>query len=216
VHYPFDPENPFPLVQDYDGHYLEAKTHAALADQFFDFQIEEVESSIQSRHPHAWLGLEPQSLLTPYIELRYMLSKLELNEGDVVCDLGAGYGRMGLVLARHYPKVSFVGVESVLERAIEGGRVLAQHAPQSQMIAADILHPDFQIPIASVYFVYDFSSKRADFETLFTRLKMIAKFAPIIVIGRGRATRDQIERGEPWLSEVNPPENYGNFSIYKS
>lgn len=216
MHFPFDPENPFPLVETYEGSYLEAKKHASLVDQHFGFQIEEVEATIASKHPHAWLGLEPQALLTPYIEIRYLLSKLTLNAGDTICDLGAGYGRIGLVLARHYPEVSFIGVESVLERAIEAGKVLAQHAPKAQIIAADILHPHFQIPVAPFYFIYDFSSKRADFEMLFPRLKMIAKLSPITVIGRGRATRDQIERAEPWLTQIHAPQNFGNFSIYQS
>ena len=40
-----------------------------------------------------------------------------------VVDLGAGYGRMGLVIAKHYPTLSFWGVEYVAERVAEGNRV---------------------------------------------------------------------------------------------
>ena len=47
-------------------------------------------------------------------------------------------------------------------------------------------------------------------------LRGIALRRPIAVVGRGRASRDAIERHHPWLSQVVPPSHHGIYSIYRS
>src|SRR4051812_34409693 len=52
-----------------------------------------------------WIGLEFQVFLTPYDELERMLDVLKPAPGEKFVDLGAGYGRMGLILHELFPGV---------------------------------------------------------------------------------------------------------------
>jgi precorrin-6B methylase 2 len=145
-----------------------------------------------------------------------MLSLLSPAVGSTVVDLGAGYGRMGFVLSRHYPDVSFVGYEIVEERVSEAKRCLEHHGCQnSEMLCEDLSAKEFQPTSADFYFIYDYGSRIAISKTL-NDLRTIARSHPIVVVGRGRLSRDLIEQENPWLSGVNAPEHHGNFSIYRS
>jgi precorrin-6B methylase 2 len=157
-----------------------------------------------------------QTLLTPYLEIRQMLEDLAPAPGSTLVDLGAGYGRIGFVVARHFPEVNFIGYEFVKERVDEGTRCLAiQGATRARLLQADLFSKSFVLPRAKFYFLYDYGSREAIEQTL-NALKEAARAHPITVIGRGRLTRDLIEREHPWLSQVNPPRHRGNYSIYCS
>jgi hypothetical protein len=216
----FDPQDPYPLES---MSYPEAQRHAGAVDLWLGLRIDEVEADIsfknQSSGPRdqqKWGGLAPQVLLTPYTELRAMLADVGLKNSDCVVDLGAGYGRMGFVLAKHYPEVQFVGYEILEERVREAKRCLENHScHRAKMICADLSATDFFPVLANVYFIYDYGSRLAVVKTL-EDLKKIAQTRPITVIGRGRLSRDLIERETPWLSQVIKPSHRGNFSIYRS
>src|SRR4051794_33235374 len=123
----FDPANPFPLVEESALTYPEAQAHSAEADRWLGIETERIEALLPKRSPadqEHWLGLPVQALLTPYTELRRILESLKPAPGDTVIDLGAGYGRLGFVLARHFPEARFVGYECVAERAEEANRCL--------------------------------------------------------------------------------------------
>jgi SAM-dependent methyltransferase len=218
----FDPRDPFPLALPNSLTYAQEKEHAKAVDQFLGFEIDQVElrlreASPKSNHAAQWIGLAPESLQTPYTEIRHMLSKLDLNPGDTVVDLGAGYGRMGLVLNAHYPECRFLGIEISKPRVDEGNRVYRLHGikPDSCLVQADASDSAFLLPEARAYFLYDLSL-RATIKQVIDKLKERSQAAPILVVGRGRATRDQIERKEPWLSQIVEPKHCGNFSIYSS
>ena len=204
---------PLPTVETYS--YSEAKAFSRQLDHELGFRIEAVEQVILENHPHTpWAGLEPQSLQTPYPEIRMMLSKLELQAGQAIVDLGAAYGRMGLVVAAFHPGVRFIGYEVSPERVSEAKRIF-DLLPAQELIQDDISRTDWILPDADVYFIYDFG----DLESIIRVIDLLKKQArqqPITVVGRGRRTRDHIERHEPWLSQVNPPDHCGNFSIYRS
>lgn len=216
----FDPADPYPLA--FAGDYRDAQAHAGAVDAWLGLGAEAVESSLNGRQSpegqRLWLGLPVQAMLTPYVELRAMLERLSPRPGETVIDLGAGYGRMGFVLARHFSQVRFVGYELVAERVAEGRRALdlaGARAPGVRLEAADLAAESFELPPAEHYFIYDYGSRGAIDKTL-GDLRRIAGRRAITVIGRGRATRDAIERGHPWLAEVVQPEHCGNFSIYRS
>jgi hypothetical protein len=221
VSFPFDPADPFPLISLQSVTYADQKEHARQADAFFGFEIEASEARLKAKtesqkQASQWIGLDPASLQTPYLEIRFMLSVLNLNSGDEVVDLGCGYGRMGLVMHRHFPESRFLGFEIAETRVQEGMRVYGLNQVQNaRLIAADVTAPEFQIPKAKVYFLYDLS-QLASIRKVIEGLKKMAKAHSITVIGRGRATRDQIERNEPWLSKVVEPEHHGNFTVYRS
>ena len=122
---------------------------------------------------------------------------------------------MGWVMARHFPNVNFIGYEFVKERVEEVRRCWKGTHSTFKILVADLSTIDFAPAAAEYYFIYDFGSRQAIEKTL-QDLRKIAQERPITVVGRGRASRDAIERQHPWLSQMNAPEHFGNYSIYRS
>ena len=224
----FDPKDPFPAVPQDQNTYAYEQQHAKEADEWLGFHIKEIEDEITERNPDAakrarlsgneerWVGLAPETLQTPYVEFRAILDLLKPKAGQTVVDLGAAYGRLGFVIARHYPGVKFVGYELLPERVLEGRRVLAAHgSADTLLLKADLSLPDFKPAQADFYFIYDFGSRGA-IDKVLVDLKEISCTRAITVVGRGRAIRDAIEREQPWLSAVVKPIHYARFSIYQS
>lgn len=211
----FELKNPFPLLESYS--YEAAKKHAALVDNWLGFKIQNVESTfsrdLQTEHQQElWIGLDPQAMLTPYLEIRTMLDWVQPIEGDTIAELGAGYARMAHVIKAHYPNVFYKGYEYVEARVIEARRVLGEDS-FCEIIHADLTDDLFQLPKASVYFIYDFGSQ-SGIRKILKSLQSLARSHAFKVIGRGRATRQIIEREEPWLSQVVPPRHHSQFSVY--
>ena len=216
----FDENNLFPLVGA-DLSYSEAQKHSALVDAALGLAMDEIEIRIATKNAaqdqNLWYGLPTQTLLTPYTELRQILEQLKLQPGERIVDLGAAYGRLGFVVAKHATGVAFTGYEMVPERVVEGERCFRAHAlpPEIQLLEADLSAADFKPLIADAYFLYDYGSRRAIDKTL-QDLAEIRSQGRFRVVGRGRAVRDAIERKFPWLSAVHPPEHFAHYSIYQS
>lgn len=217
----FDPNDPFPLIPLESHTYAEAQAHSEKVDEWLGFETKAVEEKILSRESSSqvlWLGLPVQALQTPYTEIRAILQELGPRPGQTIVDLGAGYGRMGLVIARHYPKVNFFGYEFVGERVRESLRILSTTNPSHPLIhvlEADLGDPSFSPVPADFYFLYDFGARWA-IEKALQDLRKIARDRAIVVVGRGRSSRDAIERHHPWLSQVVEPRHFPHFSIYRS
>ncbi|MBS1958792.1 MAG: class I SAM-dependent methyltransferase [Bdellovibrionales bacterium] len=220
----FDPSDLYPLIDMSKVPYEAQKDHARQVDAHLGFEIEVVESRIERGQTdretvrQQWIGLPTQSLLTPYTEFRYMLGQLHkvapISDSSTIVDIGAGYGRLGFVLEAHFPQARFTGIEISEPRVAEGKRVMkAQGLTRSELIAADILEMD--LPDASVFFTYDFGPPRS-IQELFVKFKIAAKQRPLTIVGRGRSTRDQIERQYPWLTDIVEPKHLGQFSIYRT
>lgn len=234
----YSAEDPCPKIDLKRIPYEAQKAHARELDHQLGFEIESVESQLEREvADHAqireqWIGLPIQSLLTPYLEIRAVLELLieqALPSGPEslapptpwrVLDVGAGYGRMGWVIHRYLPALDYLGVEISLPRVQEAQRVYSKMGidPQ-QLVCADILELD-PLPPFDIAFVYDFSTPRA-IQQLLEKFKAQAKknraeSRPFIVVGRGRSTRDQIEREHPWLSQVHEPWTLGHCGIYRA
>lgn len=161
-----------------------------------------------------WIGLEPQTLLTPYAELRRLCELIRPKAGVHFVDLGAGYGRLGLVLNEYNKDIHFTGYELVKERVIEGNRVLKNwNCDRSQLYIQDLTDPGFVIPKADYYFIYDYG-KVAHIRQTLKQLEVHADSFNFKVIARGKGTRSIIEHEYPWLSDVYPVIREENFSIY--
>ena len=211
----FDPLEPFPYINDFT--YAQAKEHARQVDQWLGFNCQEIENQIQKQertkeNQELWVGLDVQSLQTPYIELRNLLRKLEIKENELVVDLGCAYARLAHVMKAHYPHAKYLGLEIVKERVLEAQRVLG--ICQSQTIIQQDLNQSVP-PIAEHYFLYDYGSNAAISKTLNDLLE-ISRHKKIQVIGRGKASRSLIHRDHPWLCEVQTPQHFETYSIYKS
>jgi hypothetical protein len=227
----FDSTDPFPLVSLDSVSYSDLKDHSAQVDAWLGLRTSVTETSIEAtfdreaakqRDERHWIGLPVEALLTPYIEIRFLLEQLKPLTGSIV-DLGAGYGRMGFVIAKHFPSINFLGIEVVEERVREGSSALKRYlatlnslsrADQIRLVAGDLTAAGFSLPEANIYFLYDYGSASAIEKTLRDLMQMSLQRS-IVVVGRGGATRDAIEKRHPWLS-VQTPRHFPHFSIYRS
>jgi len=214
----FDPLNPFPLVALSPELYPQAKRHAAIADEWLGLDVEATEARIcvPEDNQERWNGRHPSIFLTPYLELRAWLEELQLGPRETVVDLGAGYGRLGFVLAKHFPDCRFLGFELVKERVEQGAKALRKfNARNAELLQADIAASHWSPPSAEIYFIYDYGTRAAIGKTL-ADLRELSKVRKFRVVGRGRSVRDQIEREHPWLGSVNLPVHHGHYSIYRA
>ncbi len=201
---------------------LSAAELSTLTDEQIDdrlgFQIERVEASIRPlAGVELWQSQGPRVFQTPYAELADILRYLALPAGARIVDLGAGYGRLGIVTAALQPELHFTGYEISTERVAEGRRVYSESGlDPAQLKVADLAAEHFRLPAADAYFLYDFGTREAVEKVLIDLKYLAVKMPGLRVVGRGRRSRDLIERGHPWLSQVNPPRHMGNFSIYRA
>lgn len=220
----FDPEDPFPL--NAPGTYAEAQAHSAQVDRWLGLDTDLIEREILetlgSRAGHAdggaqlWTHVPVLVHQTPYTEFRWLLDHMRLPPGSRVVDLGAGYGRMGAVIGLHHPDLTFMGFELVSARVAAGRRALQRWSHRALSLeVADLADPGFEPPVADLYFSYDFGTREA-IEKVLEDLRLLARVRPVVMVGRGRAVRDAVERRHPWLGAVVPPEHFPHLSIYRS
>jgi ubiquinone/menaquinone biosynthesis C-methylase UbiE len=164
----------------------------------------------------SWVGLHPQTLLTPYQELVWMCESMQQAEKAHVVDLGAGYGRLGLVMRQRLPEASYTGVEIVKERVDEGNRIFQKHGCQrARLIEQDLSLESYQLPLGDCYFIYDYG--RIDhLRWTMAQLQNLADIHRFQVVARGQGIRSLIEMAHPWLHclESNPYRQY--FEIYST
>ena len=187
-------------------------------DLLLGYRIERVEALLRPlQGVELWQKQGPAVFQTPYAELVKMLGELSLPQAARLVDLGCAYGRLGIVVAAMRPDLQFTGFEISSERVQEAKRVYSQLGlDTSQLKVGDLASEGFRLPEAEAYFLYDFGTREA-VEKVLLDLKCLAARVPgLQVVGRGRRSRDMIEREHPWLSQVHEPRHLGNFSIYQS
>jgi hypothetical protein len=189
------------------------------ADLRLGFEIARVERSLASiEGVETWHSKGSAVFQTPYSELAEILDLLSLPLGAKLVDLGAAYGRLGVVCSLLRPDLEFQGFEICPERVEESRRIYALHGwDPARMQHADLAAHDFAPPEADAYLIYDYGTTAAVEKTL-EDLKNLARNRAqgFRVVGRGRRIRDLVERANPWLSKVHDPMHYKNFSIYRA
>lgn len=162
-----------------------------------------------------WVGLHSHSLQTPYGELFEMCSLLEVRLVKHLVDLGAGYGRMGVVVQRFFPEAAYTGYEFVWERVEDGTRVFNELGlEKSLLLEQDLFHPDFILPQACVFMIYDYGRVDQLRHTM-NQLEKMSEKKSFRVIGRGQGVRSLIHHSHPWLTSLYDPIHRESFSIYE-
>lgn len=208
------------LLLQRQSSYAQAKVHSQTLDQLFGFNSERIERALSGldcgHNKQLWYGLDLQSLQTPYSEILQIIQIIEPSSDETWVDLGAGYGRMGLVMGLLYPSMKFKGFEFVKERVTEANRILKKWGCDGSTLSqADLAAPSFFIPDADLFFIYDFGSKQ-DVSCVLRKLAEKAKRHPVRVVARGRGIRHWILQEHPWLASVEPPRHYQHWSIFHS
>lgn len=210
------------------------RQHSKLVDQILGFKIKEIEKKLidQARailpmgdytvlgpkiHQgvQTWVGLDPETLQTPYSEILRILKILSPRDLETIVDLGAAYGRMGIVLAHLRHTAHFIGIEYSLERVDEGQRIFDElKLHHSQMIRANLFDLKFELPKAQYYFMYDYGYHAHIAQTLL-HLSVMSKDQSFKLITRGTATLGMIERDYPHWEKIYQGKGEEQFSIFK-
>ncbi|MEQ1876078.1 MAG: class I SAM-dependent methyltransferase [Bdellovibrionia bacterium] len=221
----FHAGTPFPLMDEDSYSYPEAQAHAERVDKWLGLQTERIENALVETgcrasapnstkdHQNLWIGLATESLLTPYVEIRGLLHFLKPKPSETVIDLGAAYGRVGIVIGHHYPQVQFIGYEFVGERLRESQRLLGRlKYPNVRMEHADLASKAFQPARADYYFIYDYGKPAAIEKTLHD-LRRFAENREIKVIARGPTCPTVIASRHKWLVKL---EKCGRSTVFVS
>lgn len=194
------------------------REHAKVVDKILGFRVKYIEEMLlaeargfdpEGTHEtwgpklhqgiQTWVGLDQDTLQTPYAECLKILQLLKLRPYQHVVDLGAGYGRLGVVIGCLYPKNFFTGYEFVKARVDEGNRIYIEYGLiSSQLIQQDLSHQKFTLPEADVYFIYDYGEVE-HIERNLNQIKIISYKRPILLVSRGRFSQKIIENNHPWL-----------------
>lgn len=161
-----------------------------------------------------WVGLDLQTLQTPYSECLRILQLLKIKPYQHIIDLGAAYGRMGIVLGGLYLKNTFTGYEYVAARVDEGNRIYRElELKRCGLIQQDLFDQSFELPEADVYFIYDYGQVEHIDHTL-RQIEAIAYKRPVKVVVRGKFTRKIIADRHDWLELKYEGKLEEEFSIY--
>lgn len=212
-----------------------SKQHANLLDKILGFRIRYIEEMLiyaargfepdgshetwgPTIHEGAqtWVGLDIQTLQTPYSEIHRILHLLKLKPYQHVIDLGAAYGRMGVVIGGLYLKNIFTGYEYVSTRVDEGNRVYAELGFQRcKLHTQDLFSKNFELPEADIYFIYDYGQVEHIEHTL-RQIETLAHKRPVKVVVRGKFTKRIIANSHPWLDLQYEGKVTEMFSIYSA
>lgn len=209
------------------SNYSQAKEQSRKIDQLLGYQCESIEKDLINKNHsqyflncqedrQLWFGLDVQSLQTPYSEIREMLNYLKPHGQEMWLDLGAAYGRMGIVLSLFSAEIQFLGYEVVKERVAEGNRIYdLLNLPKARLIHEDLASESFVLPEADLYFLYDFGSKK-DVYSLLEKLKKHSQKRSLRVIARGRGIKNWIYQENPWLYISKDPTHFENWSLFET
>ncbi len=164
-----------------------------------------------------WIGLDEQTLQTPYEELFEIFNFLKPYKWMSIVDFGAAYGRVGLVANVFNPNCVFYGIENLKERVDYGNSIFARFGvSNAKIIEENVLNLDFDKLRADIYFVYDFS----DIKNIKFLLKQLCqKYSndePFFLIARGKAVRSLIIHEFRELYALNGVIHGEEWSLFSS
>jgi hypothetical protein len=164
----------------------------------------------------AWIGLNPQVLQTPYAEMAAFLPILAQYDPKTIIDLGAGYGRLGIVMSAFLPQAQFIGYEIIASRFNEAQRIFELYdLAQCEMRKENIIAQDFELPSACVYFVYDFSDP-LDLRVILNQLEERRLTERFFIVARGEGVRSLIQHKYPGFHRCFDAYHAPQWSLYST
>jgi len=158
----------------------------------------------------SWVGLDVDTLQTPYADILKMLQMMKLKPFQTVVDLGAAYGRMGVVIGALYVKSFFIGHEYIKARVEEGNRIFRNlDFNKCRLEVADLSKSDYVLPEADIFFIYDFGDVEHIQKILF-KLQHLSKIRHLKIGVKGKFTKELISKFHPWMELVFE----STFNIY--
>jgi len=210
------------------------RQHSKELDKILGFKIPKIEQGLLKKYrpyykcsddtnrkkhlagTQTWIGLHPQVLQTPYSEISHFLSLLKKYELKTVVDLGAGYGRVGIVMNAIFPQASFIGFEILDVRLEEATRIFNRlELSNCEMRSQNILDESFQIPKADLYFIYDFSDPQ-DLKVILDKLSKKFFTERFFIIAKGEGVRSLIQLKYPQFWAGHGVLHQKQWSMYSS
>ena len=169
-------------------------------DYLFGIDYAASENAIdKTKYPETLFGNTKANTQSPYGVIKTFFSELELKGGDIMYDLGSGYGRTMLYGGILFPKVQFRGIEIVAERAAASQKISEQLLLSNvKFIANDVLLED--LSQGKVFFL--FNPFPSIMEKVMKRLQAVAKIHPITIVASGLTSTEL--RSQTWLKMQNP------------
>jgi len=193
--------------------------HSIRVDETLGFNTLNIETKLFKENGKVktenWIGLHPQTLQTPYSEIFSFLTLLQKYEVKSIVDLGAGYGRVALVMNSLMKNCQFIGYEIEEYRVLEGQRIFDLHQIENaNLIKENILSNNFVIPKSDVYFIYDFTKNISDLRHLLSKISQRMDADNFFLIARGEGIRSLIQLRFPEFSSACGVIHAENYSIY--
>lgn len=216
------------------AHELTSREHAKEIDKLLGFKIAKIEMDlVKSYRPYymteddsnkkkhfqgteTWIGLHPQVLQTPYSEICEFFEILKKYDIKNIVDLGAGYGRLGIVANSYFPDLNFIGYEILEQRLNEANRLFdLLDLANCQVISENILDESFSLPKSDLYFIYDFSNP-IDLRVILGKLSEIFFKEKFFFVAKGEGIRSLIQTKYPEFYSLNGVIHRKNWSLYSS
>lgn len=208
--------------------------HAKNLDRTLGFRISKIEGKLLQKYKayykqndgtkgkqhfqgtQTWIGLHPQVLQTSYndiFEALYLLKDFNIFK---VVDIGAGYGRVGIVMNSVFPEARFIGFEILKQRVGEGNRLFEKlDLINCEILLEDVLEDDFVLPKAQIYFIYDFSEIE-DISKILDELVSRIDEEDFFLVTRGDRINFLLERKYKQFWKANGVLSSGELKIYSS
>lgn len=223
------------IFNSHDLDYSDLQDRSRKLDERFGFNVSQIEKELVLKakevqpngdkstwgkaihdNNQTWVGLNPNQLQTTYGEFYEICDSLNFSKIKTIVDVGAGYGRLGIVSSAFDKNINFKGIEFVQERVDEGNRVFQSLNLNNCILSqADLSNPDFELQIADVYFIYDFGRIEQIDQTL-SQISKLAQGRETTVVARGRGTQSLIWSDHPWLSQVFESTMVSNSRIFRN
>lgn len=120
---------------------------------------------------------------TSYATAMIALRELDLQPGDTLIDLGSGYGRVGIIGGLLRSDLQFIGYEFVRHR-VECSQNASERSGMAghvKFYCQDLGDPDFEIPEAAAYYLYDPFNEET-YQRVLRRIHAVASRKPVRVV----------------------------------